>query len=481
MRNLQFLDARQIEPSPAEATTLPVVETSIDAFTGAQPIQAAAVPWTTRVHGNNHTATSGLTRDLEELQQFLREGNPGVLGSAVDIIGNASTMLTPVPQKLTANGWSTQDAPEMFEFINFFRGPNSSPQQMIARLFRLLEVPGAVAIALVRNHEDRWVYVMCPRNKAKQINKDTVALQTVDNAKPGSPGYWEAPTERTWIGFAEDPFCPDQPYSPMIRGLESLRMYRQARRQMGRNLDSMLAMNGVMWAKAMPGVDVNGKPKWMTSMAEWAKVASGQRHQMDRTVADFVPFMMQTSEKPEHLQVGRDDFGQLTELADWNCRQFAKDIDFPTSWLENGPGTEKYSNAFFQSNWFADMTMSARSARVASLLTQVVLRTWLLAANGNGILTQFNPDEWRFWFDDSALRPAGEQNLAIKADLAKQGKYNCDHLVLELAGGDEAALPKPEDESVDNPGPVPQLESGAAPQIEAAPVAAEWSNDLVAW
>ena len=427
--------AQTVLPEPTHLET-------IEAATPPVGLQASVTTLAT-LEPETRRNTLNHTNQQNQLIDYIVHGNPGIAGAAVDVIANAAGLLTPVVKKWDGNGWNTADAPDLLEILQMFRSPTEDTKKLVQRVYRYFEAPGSLAIVLIPKTVSNGArYLAVSSNQvAPDLDDRSMIVRTRPHAREGQQGWWRVPVENIWYAWRPDPVWESTPWSPHLRGLEALDGFRATMRVIGRNRNSQLAMNGILWAQAMPGASA-AKPEWMRQLTEWAKVGSNANKQRE-DITDYAPFSMQTAGKVEKIDVGRENFDELIRLADWHLEQYARDIDFPTSWLLKGPGTEKYANAFYQDDWFADYSMRGRSDLVWDTITKAVLRPWMRVAQANGVMLEHgDPDLWCLDVDDSGLRGSAD-TAPMKLELVKLGFYDGRALALDVAEGDASKVVDP--------------------------------------
>lgn len=399
-------------------------------------IQAAVTGWggmrpNERLH---HLQSENWERRLMHFDEF---GDPGVLGSALDTIANQSSLLTFGIGQHTARGVETIEAPALLRLLHMFRTAHTDFQQTVGRLFRILDAPGSGAIGMYKD-DDQWVYVLSPKSQVSTtVNQGSVTFSTSRSASP-VVGQRMIPNHLVWWFHSPDPEFPDDPWSPHKRALPALEGYFLASEAIRRAKLSAIATNRVIWAPR--GSGQKGDPKWMGNMSQWIQFSTKERPPgapLDLTQA--APFMLSTEGEPKVLDLSAANFEQLMAVAEWHLKEYARTADIPTRWLMEGPGTEKYANAHYQNNHFADHTMAHRSARVASVLTRAILRPWLRSVQSVGMLSDWDADQVCVVVDDSRVR-ATEDDARMKYLLAREGWYKGRELALELADGDESKV-----------------------------------------
>jgi len=262
------------------------------------------------------------------------------------------------------------------------------------RLIRMLDGPGELAQVIQQNRATgRWEYrILSTTNISPAQTPGFVTVRTRPDAKPGTRWINEIESRLVQHFHVEDPEWPDMPWSKMHRVLPHVETYRRAMRTIGRNLDSQLAMNGLMWAQATS--DSTGK--WVGSYLEWARRAVDS----DLGPESVVPFPMQTVGEPKWIDVGRSDHSDQLAVADAAVKEIARTSDLPTLMVVEGPGSANHWNEIAISDWVADFTMFPRNATAVGMITNGHWRPWARALN----LFKDNPERFRVWFDDSRIR-----------------------------------------------------------------------------
>lgn len=332
------------------------------------------------------------------IRHFDRVG-PGIVGASLDMPAATAMLLNLCIRKRTASGYEVvKDDPVLTALLQMWRGDSMDQRMLFSRLIRTLD--GPAECYLILHNADRRVgqgrlYWQLAQTTNVSDNRDgTTTIRGLPHARPGDK-YHQVVNNR-WVYHAmnSDLEWEGQAWSALRRGLPHIEQYKAAMRRISRDLDSALAMNGVMWAKA-----VGQATGWVDAFQAWAQRGITS----DDGVESVVPFPMTTAEKPEWIEVGRSADGAAIEVANLFLKAFAQSTDLPTSMLLEGPGQAgNHWSAYLEGDFYADMTMAPRWARACSIITETHLRPLMrgLPQTTGGL----NPDDYEVWADDVRIR-----------------------------------------------------------------------------
>lgn len=371
----------------------------------ADSVQASVTPWS-EVSTRRRRELVTDSNWQSKVRRYDVEG-PGIVGATLDIPAAMSMLLNLCVQRRGSKGWETvDDDPKMSALLGLWDGGDVDQATMFARLIRTLDGPGEGYMILhSRRGEGRLRWEIAQTLQITDQRNGTFAVKDSPDARPGDDGYRVMPDRFLFHFRQEDPAWPGVAWSPQRRGLPHLEDWRRAQRNIGRGLDSQLAMNGIMWAEAIVGdKSPGGGPAWVQNMLDWAHKSISS----DDTVESVAPFPMQTASKPEFIEVGRGQFADQVQAADEFLKSYARAMDFPTQMLLEGPATGKYWNSFIEGDYTADFVMRPRWQRACQILTVTHLRPLMQ------VFGEYRPSEWRVWADDTAIRAKTDNTENVK-------------------------------------------------------------------
>lgn len=328
-----------------------------------------------------------------QARTYAREG-PGIFGSALDIAAAASSLLRLVIRRRTPNGWvEVTDDQHLTAVLALWAGRSSDQMQMFSNLVRSLDMVGEAYMVLHHQPGRGRLHWQLAQTTNVSDNRDgTSSIVTRPGARPGDRGHKIVPDNQVFHVWTPDLEWEDEPWSPMRRAIPHISDYRLVMRNIGRNLRSQLAVNGIVWSKA----DEHGI-EWQDQLRGWAQRA----FQSHDGVEAVMPFAMSTTEKPEWIDIGRGDHGDQIEVAQMFLKSFAQSIDLPTNLVIEGPGQGNHWSSYLENDWFAEVSMGPRWQRACQIITDTHLRPLLRAL---GARFGYNADDFQVWADDSALR-----------------------------------------------------------------------------
>ncbi len=361
----------------------------VEQFGNDESIQAAVTP----IHQISQRARQDLFKDdkWQTKARYFDRNGPGIFGAALDMPSATSTLLEPYIRVPSSQGWDRVDDDPLFNvLLRMWRGEKVSAQTLFARMMRTLDLAGEGYMILHNPDDpDRAFWQLAQTTNVFDKRNGYVDVKTKPDARAGSKWHRTVPNEMVWHFHQEDPEWEGCAWSPMRRGLVHLEMYAKVMRNMGRNVDSQLAMNGILWAKA-----ISEKTNWQEAIKHWAHAAITS----DEGIEGVIPFLMQTVEKPELIEIGRGQHSEHIALADNHLKAFASSTDLPTNMLLEGPGQANHWNAYLEGDFYADMTMAPRWRRVCQIVTDTHVRP-LLKAYGHP-----DAETAEFWMDDHRIR-----------------------------------------------------------------------------
>lgn len=398
-----------------------------------QPMRAAVTPYWEYTPSDIRWVRED-TKAQARIRTYDREG-PGIVGAMLDIPHGLAAHVRLVVQKRNPDGsWERTDDPAANAILNLWRGDGCDQISLYQKLIRLLDGPGEAAQFIQQNKTTgQWEYrLLSTTNIMSSRTPGLVAIRTRPNAKPGSRWYKETQARFIQHYHFEDPEWPDEPWSKMHRVLPHVETYRRAMRTIGRNLDSQLAMNGILWAEATAKSGKN----WIAAYMDWARKAVDN----DTGPESVVAFPLQSVSKPEWIDVGRASHEDQLLVAEAAVKEIARASDLPTLMVTEGPGSANHWNDIAIADWVADFTMYPRNVAAVGMITQGHFRPW---AKVLGLFAD-DPGKYRVWFDDSRIRGKTdnssdvyrlqEQGVATREAAAEAAGLTPDQ-VLELPDG----------------------------------------------
>jgi hypothetical protein len=381
----------------------------VEQFTPTAPqeaLMASVTPWASLDESQRrHHLTE--TEWATKIRKYDREG-PGIVGAALDLPAATSTLLNLVIQERTPAGWETINDPYLNTILGLFQGDCMTQGDLVKQMIRTLDAVGAGYLITHTDNAGRWWYSIVQTTNVRDTRDGYVEIRTRPMAREGTGGYLRIEDRYVHYFHTADPEWADMPWSPMCRALPHIEQYRCADRNITRNLDSQLAMNGILWAEATAqGSD------WPARAKAWAHKAKTQ----EGGVEQVAPFMMSTKSEPKWLDIGRGNHADQIEVVNMALMGIARATDIPNKWLTEGPGSEKFANSYFQDDFYADYTMRPRWSRVVGVITEAFFQPWVRTL---GSSRGYNPENLRVWADDSALRSKTD-NSAQQIDLMKCG------------------------------------------------------------
>lgn len=391
-----------------------------------------------------YTAFSGMLgrqqarRDLDwqkKGRKYDREG-PGIVGAALDIPAATSTLASLTVQVYEDCEWQDSNDPLLKRILQLWAGKSCDQTELLRRLIRTLDGPGEGYQILHNDGQGDWWYQIAQTSNVTDGRNGQVEVRTRSTAQEGSRWHTIIDPQYVTHFHVADPEWEDEAWSPLRRGLPDLEQYRSACRTIGRNLDSQLAMNGIMWAEA-----VVGGSKWIQNYQSWAMRAING----DDGIEAVAPFPMSTVNEPKFIDVGRKDHSDQMAVADKNLISFARSMDTPTKMLVDGPGTANHWGDYIMNDYYADFTMSPRLRRAAGIVTAGHMRPWIKAIDAAA--SRYDPDKVRVWFEDSRIRTktdntdlickAYEAGVANDSALAELAELRPDQIIQRPAEIDE--------------------------------------------
>ena len=333
------------------------------------------------------------------VRKYDRLGDPGIVGATLDIPASTSHLLELCVRRRSQCGYGGEvihDDPLLTAVLGMWRGETYDQKHLFARLMRTLDAVGECYMVMWNADRPGRIYWQLAQTTNCRDNKDgTTTIRTRPDARPGEQGHRTAPDHWVYRAMVSDLEWEGEAWSPVRRGLPHIEQYRSVMRNIGRNLDSQLAMNGVLWAQAAAV-----KPEWPEHMKAWSHRAITS----DDGIEAVMPFVLVTAgDKPEFIDVGRGDHKDQIEVAELFLKSFAQSQDVPTNMILEGPAQGKFLNSFLESDYMADVVMSPRWQRACSLITESHLRP-LLHALPSEMTAHLKIDELEVWADDTRVR-----------------------------------------------------------------------------
>ena len=335
-------------------------------------------------------------------------------------------------------------------------------------------------------------YILIPSEKLKPVhNRPGWSTYTTSrNARIGDRGYHEVNDRFLWYFHHPDPSYPDDPWSPILAGAESIYRYEKAYRHVGRTLDQKLAISSILWAKA-----TTQGSNWQKNVWDWAFAGA----ENDDGIESISPLLMSTEQKPEFLPGPDKVYQDQLIIGEDALKSFARSQDYPTIWLTDSVGVSKYDNEDAVLINYLDNSIASLKAEVADIATRVHLRPMLEATElGRGL----DPSEYRFHLSDLNLRPQRDndhdplelyrQGLLTRGELARQcgidpvgmlslpdgiGEY--EHWLATQAPAAISTSPYGVS-GIHRPDPATLADSGLV-ELEAVPIGEPVSAELTQW
>ena len=353
------------------------------------PIRAAVTPLTDYTL-TDHRSIREDTPEQELIRRYDRHG-PGIVGAMLDIPSGLAAHVELTIEKRVGVTWTRVENPAAAAILNLWRGENSTPTQLLQRMIREFDAVGEMYSVLHRRTDGSWFYSLEAVSAVTVDRQGRTGIRSRPDAKEGSRWYTPIDANRIAHILAPDPEWSGLPWSPMLRAMPYIETYRKAMRTVGRNLDSQLAMNGIMWAQATAAA-----ASWPDAMKAWARKAVDD----DTSIESVAPFALVTESEPKWIDVGRSKHTEQLAVADAAVAAIARTSDLPTKMVTEGPGAANHWNEIAISDWIADYTMHPRLERAANAVTCVHFRPWAAA------MPTFDddPNQYRVWFDDRRLR-----------------------------------------------------------------------------
>ena len=294
----------------------------------------------------------------------------------------------------TPTGYETVNDPRLTALLNMWRGDTIDQKVLFSRLVRTMDAVAEAYLVIHNVTTPGRLYWQLAQTPAVTDNRDgTATLRGRPGARPGDRWHHVIPDKFVHHVMVSDTEWDGLPWSQLCRAIGSIERYRAVMRTISRNLDSQLAMNGILWAKA-----VGEATNWPDEVKAWGHRAITS----DDGPESVVPFMMSTAEKPEWLDVGRADHEDQIEVANLFLKAFAQDVDLPTQMLLEGPGQGNHWSAYLESDYYADYVMAPRLARATNLITETHLRPLLRALPSTA--ADLRIDDLEVFADDTRIR-----------------------------------------------------------------------------
>jgi len=385
---------------PTAASAVPVDAEPAYPETGHTPpkgtLSASVMPWT-KVTTNERRNCLTDKPWQAKVRECDRDG-PGIVGAALDLPAATSMLLDLCIRRPAPGGKGyeiVRDDPLLTAVLGMWRGEHIDQKLLFSRLLRSLDAVGEAYMVLHNaDHGGRLWWQLAQTTNCHDGKDGTTIIRTRPDAREGDTAFKRVPDRFVYHALVSDVEWEGEPWSHLRRGLDHLDQYKAAMRNIGRNLDSQLAMNGVLWAEA-----VSQKTSWPDHMKAWAHQAITS----DDGIEAVMPFLMTTKSKPEWIDIGRGDHQDQLQVAEMFLKEFARSSDLPTVMLLEGPAQGKYFNSIVEQEWFADTNMQPRWQRAASTVTHTHLRP-LLQSLPESFTSHLNIGELEVWADDTRIR-----------------------------------------------------------------------------
>lgn len=362
----------------------------------ANPSQASIAASVTSWSRVSPRARSDFLAD-EEWQQRVRlydRNGPGIVGAALDMPAATSMLLELCVRKRTASGYEViKDDPVLAALLGMWRGETLDQRHLFSRLLRTLDaVAECYLIMHGADQPGRLRWQLAQTSNLVDNRDGTATVRKRRGARRGEEWHAVVPDRFIHHAMNSDLEWEGEPWSPLRRALPSIEQYRLVMRNIGRNLRSQLAMNGVMWAQA-----VGAATDWPDVMKAWSQRAISDDDSIEATMS----FPMSTASEPKWIETGRSDHKDQIAVAELFLKAFAQTSDLPTNMLLEGPGQGNHWNAYLEGDFYADMTMAPRWQRACRVITETHLRPLL---RGLPSAAGYNPDDYEVWCDDTRIR-----------------------------------------------------------------------------
>ena len=402
------------------------------AVSSAQEIAASVTPWSTLGRRDRQDILSDETWQAK-VRLYDRSG-PGIVGASLDMPAATSMLLDLCVRKRTVRGWEVvKDDPVLTAVLQMWRGDTLDQKHLFSRLLRTLDGPAECYMILHNADRPGRLYWQLAQTTNVTDNRDgSVTVRRRRGARRGDK--WHQIISDRWVYHAmtSDLEWDGEAWSPLRRALPHIEQYKAAMRAISRNLDSQLAMNGILWAKA-----VGAATEWPDAVKAWAERAITS----DDGPESVMPFPMVTEEAPQWLDVGRGDHEDQIKVADQFLKAFAQSVDLPTQMLLEGPGQGNHWSAYLEGDFYAMYVMQPRWARVCNVITETHLRPLLRGLPATA--GYLNPDDYEVWADDTAIRTRVDNTDRIVAGF-QEGIVDRRSVLEAIGGNPEQLLELPE-------------------------------------
>ena len=385
-----------------------------------------------------------------------REG-PGIVGASLDMPAATSMLLELCVRRKTARGYEViKDDPVIAAVLGMWRGESITQQHLFSRLIRTLDGPAECYLALHNAEmlgQGRLYWQLAQTTQVTDNRDGTSIIRGRPDARQGDKHYAQVKNRWVYHAMNADLEWDGTAWSPLRRGLPHVEQYKAAMRTISRSLDSQLALNGILWAKA-----VGKATNWPDMIKSWAM----RGVQADDTVESVSPFPMSTEEEPKFIETGRDVSDQQIRVAEFFLKTFAQSTDLPTQMLLEGPGQGTMWNSYLEGDFYSDMVMGPRWQRACAVITETHLRPLLRAIPRTA--GHLNVDDLEVWADDTRIRTKTDNTQRI-IDSRALG-IPTREAVGEAIGLNPDQIMDPDSEEYAEW----LIESGRAPAAEPAPV-----------
>ncbi len=371
-----------------------------------EPVMAGIIPYEAMPVTKRRISRDSVDDAL--LKEWYRSCGP--VRVAVNTVASTVSQLKFVVEVDRGLGWERADSTPMDTLLRMFVGRRMNFEQLVFAVAVAMRTPAHGYLVLDTRQGERPAYDIVQSCNLTPLTGEHGWSQYVTSkgARPGDRGYHRVRDGFVHWFFSPDPEYPDDAWSPILAAEDAITRYKKAYRHVGRSLDSKLAMSNILWAKA-----VTGGSQWQQAVHEWAFNAT----EGDDGIEAISPLLMSTEEKPEIVETGSRVYAEQLEIAQDAMQQIARDLDFPTSWMIEGPGQAKYDNEAATWEWYLDNSVAPLAQLVAEVITDKHLRPFISATPlGQGE----DPMRWRVAVDDSHLRRQSD-NSAMLFDALKCG------------------------------------------------------------
>lgn len=393
-----------------------------------EAIQAAVGPLQTA--GKRKRWFSGIRADWESsLFDFDRHG-PSFLGFYLDLVSEYPSMCDIIIQKWEDGKWELDDSPQASVDLRGLRGVNEERPQLIARIIRLLELPGRMAWIPIEepldpddpDSETETRFAVVPVHVLEEKKQNGIPFYLFmeePDLKPGQPGARLIPKENVKQIWRPDIEYPGMHWTPLQRAIPELRLFRNVQRTISRSAASKLLNADLLWIEGEAsdlavkvrndgqGAPGAGRRLGYLGVALQKMIQAGKQNLDDireENVAAAFPHPFVSPKEPKRVKIGRPYDPEALAAKQDALTDFARGQNIPMSVLVEGQGAgARLLNNVKQDEAFKETSLFPKLGRACNGLTGVWLRP-LMEASGRGAMAQ----DRRVWFTKAALEPEGD-------------------------------------------------------------------------